>query len=145
MIKISHPLPSTSACSLAAVWCGIAMETLLFPTQRKQNNRYWQHFLCFPSSTPHLSSLPCIQSCSVLVRSITLSFSLPLPTYCSFHLSHLSLSLSPVSYYMVLPHSLLNASPLLLPTHSISSILERKKNWGKCTCWFWHMVCIPCR
>lgn len=143
MIKISHPLPSTSACSRAAVWCGIAMEARLFSAQREQNNRYWQHFLCFAFSCPpptHLSSLPRIQSCSVPVRSITLSFSLPLPTYRSSHLSHLPLShlFLVIWHYLTLPFtmSLHRSFPLTL---YLASQREREI-WGGGA----HMLALAC-
>lgn len=145
MIKISHPLPSTSACSLAAVWCGIAMEAHLFPTQRKQNNRYWQRFLCFASSlpphtTPSLISPP---------------YSISLGPCQIYHIVFLT-SLSPRTGALIFPHLPLlftcfllygttSLSPQLLPTHSISSIHERKRNCGRCTWWFWHVVYVPCR
>lgn len=150
MIKISHPLPSTSACSPAAVWYSMAMEARLFSAQREQNNRYWQHFLCFafslPHPPPHLSSLPRIQSRSVPVRSITLSFSLPLPTYRSSHLSHLPLShlFLIIWHYLTLSFSmpLLRFFPLTL---YLASQREREIGEGICTCWLWHAVYIPCR
>lgn len=122
VIKISHPLPSTSACSLAAVWCSIAMEALLLSTQRKQNNRYWLHFLCFALSLfpqalispPYSISLgPC-----QLYHIVFLTSSPHILWLSSFP----STSLSPISYYMVLPHSLCVC---------ISCIPERKRNWGE--------------
>lgn len=133
MIKISHPLSSTSSCSPAAACCGIAMEACLFSTQRKQNNRYWQQ-ICF-APPPKKKSL------------ISLPNSISLGPWQIYHIVFLTSSphcipLSPVSYYMALPHSLL-LPPRLLPTHSISSIPERMRNWGRCTCWLLACVSIP--
>lgn len=79
-----------------------------------------------PSPPQSLISHSPIQSRSVPGSSITLFFLASSP-HC--------ISLSPVSYYMALPRSLL-LSPRLLPTHSISSIPQRMRNWGRCTCWF---------
>lgn len=87
-----------------------------------------------PSPPQSLISHSPIQSRSVPGSSITLFFLASSP-HC--------ISLSPVSYYMVLPRSLL-LSPRLLPTHSISSIPQRMRNWGRCTRWvFSACVSIP--
>lgn len=89
---------------------------------------------------PHLS----YESLSDLSHCLSHSPPSHIPAPLSSPSFSLSLSLTFLFFYGT-PHFLLYASPLLLPTHSISSILERKRNWGRCTCWVWHMVCIPCR
>lgn len=129
MIKISHPLPSTSACSLAAVWCGIAMEAPSFLHPKKAEQQVLAAFLLacafslLLSIPSHLSpTFNLTQALSDLSRCLSHFFS---PHIVAL-VSPIAL-LSPVSYYMVLPHSCLFGvfSPLL-PTHHATSLRERE-------------------